>query len=120
MMKILDGVKKHYNYVEFVREYIEMNYKENILLEDLATVLNISRTYLSYLFKKEVGVTFPQYLNKFRIRKAMDLLKYTDLQIKEISKNIGYRDPSYFNKLFRETTKKAPQEYRITQPKDKQ
>lgn len=112
-LKMLDGVKKHYKYVEFVKEYINRHYKEEILLDELALVIYISRTYLSFLFKKEVGITFPQYLTKFRIKKAKELMEHSEFQIKEISAMVGYIDPAYFNKIFKKVVGITPYKYKI-------
>ncbi|MHB8278223.1 MAG: helix-turn-helix domain-containing protein, partial [Candidatus Humimicrobiaceae bacterium] len=112
-LKMLDGVKKHYKYVEFVKEYINKQYKEEILLDELASVIHISRTYLSFLFKKEVGITFPQYLTKFRINKAKELMKHSEFRINEISAMVGYSDPAYFNKIFKKVVGTTPYNYVI-------
>ena len=110
-IEILDGVKKHYDYVEFIKEYIDRHYKEKISLDELASVIYISRTYLSSLFKREVGVTFPQYLTKFRINKAIELMKYKGFRINEVSAMVGYNDPAYFNKTFKRAVGTTPYNY---------
>ena len=59
MVKMLSGITKHYDYVEFVKEYVAQNYSDEIVFADLARVAHISRSYLSSLFKKEVGLQLP-------------------------------------------------------------
>lgn len=53
MVKMLDGITKHYDYVEFVKEYVAQNYRNEILFADLAKVAHVSRSYLSSLFTKK-------------------------------------------------------------------
>ncbi|MBS4535504.1 phosphoenolpyruvate hydrolase family protein [Clostridium sp. D2Q-14] len=112
LIKMLDGVKKHYNYVDFVKEYVANHYMQKIYFSDLASVCHVSRTYLSFLFKKEVGCTFPQYLTQFRLNKAKKILENEDIQLNGVSNIIGYSDYSNFSKAFKKMTGLSPKKYR--------
>ena len=83
MVKMLDGITKHYDYVEFVKEYVAQNYMDDISFIDLARVAHVSRSHLSTLFKKEVGCSFPEYLVKFRINKAVEVLNEKNIQLSQ-------------------------------------
>ncbi|MCY7483092.1 MULTISPECIES: phosphoenolpyruvate hydrolase family protein [Paenibacillus] len=109
--KMLEGVTKHYDYVQFVKEYVETNYRNDISFAELAQVAHISRTHLSHLFKKEVGCTFPEYLTRFRINKAIELMKESELELSELSSLVGYNDYAHFSKTFKKKTGKSPREY---------
>ena len=62
--------------------------------------------------KKEVGVSFSNYLNKIRIEQSKLLLKNTDSSIVEIAMEVGFEDQSYFSKVFKNLTKMTPKQYR--------
>lgn len=92
--------------------YIREHYCENISLELLADRLEITPEYLSTLFNREVGINFTTFLKRFRISHAKRLLKGTDKKIYEISTEVGYNDPKYFNRVFKEEVGISPGDYR--------
>lgn len=94
--------------IHFIREH----YRENISLEMLADYLEITPEYLSTLFNKEVGINFSTFLKRFRISQAKRLLKGTDKKIYAISAEVGYHDPKYFNRVFKEEIGLSPGDYR--------
>ncbi len=112
LIKMIEGIKKHYSYVDFVKEYISNNYMHKILLSDLASVLHVSRPYLSTLFKNEVGCTFPEYLSQFRLNRAKEILEKENIQISEIAHIVGYSDYAHFSKSFKKQIGLSPKEYR--------
>ena len=85
--------------------YIREHFDENISLE-------ITPEYLSTLFNKEVGINFSTFLKRFRISQAKRLLKGTDEKIYTIATQVGYNDPKYFNRVFKEEVGVSPGEYR--------
>lgn len=99
--KMLDGITNHYDYVEFVKEYVAQNYMSDISFLDLAKVAHVSRSYLSSLFKKNVGCSFPEYLVQFRINKAVDILNQNDIPLSTVSTLVGYKDYAQFSKMFK-------------------
>ena len=72
----------------------------------------MSESYFSHLFKKETGVSFVDFVNQHKIRKAADLLQNTNLRINEVAAQIGIDNPNYFSVLFKKCKGEAPQEYR--------
>ena len=94
--------------ITFIREH----YMENISLDQLAERLEITPEYLSTLFNKEVGINFSIFLKRFRISQAKRLLKGTDKKIYEIASEVGYSDPKYFNRVFKEEIGISPGDYR--------
>ena len=92
--------------------YIREHYGENISLDMLAEQLEITPEYLSALFNKEVGINFSTFLKRFRISQAKRLLKGTDQKIYEIAYQVGYNDPKYFNRVFKEEIGVSPGDYR--------
>ena len=92
--------------------YIREHYMEVISLEEMARRLDITPEYLSTLFNKEVGINFSTFLKKFRISQAKRLLKGSELKIYEVANEVGYGDPKYFNRVFREEVGVSPGDYR--------
>ena len=92
--------------------YIEEHYKEHISLEIVANEVTLSPVYFSGMFKREVGQNFSEYVTDYRIRKAKDLLKRSNLSILEISDAVGFKDPKYFSKIFKKAAGITPAEYR--------
>jgi two-component system response regulator YesN len=87
------------------------NFQIGITREEIATKLHITPEYLSMLFYKEVGQSFTTYLKNYRIDKAKELLVNTDLKIYEIAEKVGYPDPKYFCRVFKEVTGVPAGEY---------
>lgn len=98
--------------IKKVCEYIYNNTEKDISLEQMADYANVSSFYLSKLFKEERGVTFVNYLNDTRLEKSRDLLKTTQLSIKEITAAVGYNDQNYFSRIFRNKYGVTPTEFR--------
>lgn len=93
------------------KAYIEKNYSSEITLAEISREICVSPHYFSRLFKEETGENFIEYLTKIRIKKAKELMKTTDLTVKEICYKIGYNDPNYFSRLFKKVEKISPSEY---------
>jgi two-component system response regulator YesN len=73
--------------------------------------MNLS--YVSSLFKKEIGVTFTKYLTDLRMNQACILLEHSNLSIQDIADRTGYHDYFYFTKLFKKTIHKTPSSFRM-------
>lgn len=102
-------------YSRTIREtlhYIREHYNEELSLHDAARYVYRSPEYLSRLFKAETGEKFSTYLMIYRLEKARDLLRNTDLRIYEIADAVGYTTPSYFSKLYRKYIGETPEETR--------
>lgn len=95
-----------------VIRYIQLHYKEDIRVTQIAEDLQISENYLSRTFNSCVGISIPNYINNFRIGKAQDYLKNTNMKIYEIAHALGYNSVSYFNTAFRKITGITPAQYR--------
>ncbi len=94
------------------REYIDEHYFNGLKRNDVSSFLCISESYLTTLLRKELGTNFTDYLTRIRMQKAMELLQYSNLSIKEISVAIGFRDYNYFIARFRQLHSKPPGAFR--------
>ncbi|MDD3278048.1 MAG: AraC family transcriptional regulator [Lachnospiraceae bacterium] len=101
-----------YESIKSVLAYIEENYMNEIMLEDLAKTAGLSREHFCRVFSEVADVSAITYLNRFRIQKSMELLKNTDQTISEISAACGFNNCSYYNKLFRRFVCETPKQYR--------
>jgi two-component system response regulator YesN len=98
--------------VRNVKNTIQENYKEPILIGNFAEELNISNAYLSTIFRKETGMTIKDYLIKTRLSNAKILLKTTQMQIQDIANECGFPNEHYFSTLFKQKILCSPIEYR--------
>jgi two-component system response regulator YesN len=93
-------------------EYIMRNFAEELTLSRVADAVYVSEYYLSHLFRKEMDITFSDYVCKIRIDKAKEYLRnLTTAQIQEISEKVGFNDANYFAKTFKKFTGLTPKEY---------
>jgi two-component system response regulator YesN len=109
---IITKKKEHSNKcIEKAKDYIQKNYKRDISLEEVSKYVDISLYYFSKLFKDVVGENFIDYLTNIRIEKAKELL-VTDMNIKEVAIEVGYKDSNYFSRIFKKCVGVTPSEYR--------
>ena len=93
--------------------YINSNYQDSgISMEMVCEEFGISVSYLSLLFKKDMGTTFVKYLTGLRIEKAKEILKLTGDRIVEIAEQCGFNDVYYFSHCFKKYTGVSPKKYR--------
>ncbi|WP_018757447.1 response regulator transcription factor [Paenibacillus terrigena] len=98
--------------VQQVLNYIHKSYAEELSLKLMGQQYNIHPVYLGQLFHKETGETFTEYINKYRIDKAKEMLKTTHLKVHEIARNVGYWETGYFYKQFKKYVGISPTEYK--------
>ncbi|CAN7755626.1 response regulator transcription factor [Paenibacillus sp. LjRoot56] len=98
--------------IKDIRKLIEDNYTSDISLQWIADKVFLTQTYVSYLFKREVGLTFVKYLTTIRMHKAEALLRETHLTIADISQQVGYMNTSYFCKTFKQVHGQSPAKFR--------
>lgn len=104
--------KRHSRIILQAVDYISQNYSGDINLEMTAEYVNKSKNYFSYLFKKELGISFIEYLNKVRVEEAKHLLDTTDDKTYQISEKVGYSDYKYFSSVFKKLTGMSPIQYK--------
>ena len=95
-----------------IENYVKEHYSQNISLKELSQKFFINSAYLGQIFKKQYGVSFREYLNKFRIEKAAEMLLKTDDKIYAIAEQVGYHDPDYFINKFIAVKGCTPTSYR--------
>ena len=98
--------------IESILKYIDYNIERKITLKEVSEYEGISSYYLSHFFRKNIGISFQQYLNIKRLDKAVNLLLSTDNNIIDIVFQTGFSSTNYFNRVFREYYNCTPTEYR--------
>lgn len=102
----LTGVEKR------IADYLAEHYWEVITLDRLAEDLGYTKNYLCKVFKAATGVTISEYSNFLKIRKAYDLVCYTDARISEIARACGFSSIHYFSRVFHKYIGAAPSQMR--------
>lgn len=88
-------------YVDFMLKTIHERYAERLTLTDISEACKMSCTYLNVKFKNETGYTFNDYLIRYRIQKAVDLLREDAYKVYEVADMVGFSDYKYFIKVFK-------------------
>lgn len=91
-------------HVKFTLSRIENSYTAFLSIQGIAEELKISTSYLSRVFKQECGCTFLDFLNRYRVRKSIDLLCTGKYRLYEIAPLCGFSDYKRFYQVFREYT----------------
>ncbi|MFC7680371.1 AraC family transcriptional regulator [Paenibacillus sp. GCM10028914] len=99
-------------YVRQAIEFIENNYSQKISVMDIARSVGLDRTYLSGLFKAQLGLSLQAFLIEYRMNRAAELLQNKDLSVSDISRSVGYIDPFLFSKMFKKVTGRSPRSSR--------
>ena len=92
--------------------FIRHNYSYPIQVSEIADYVGIDRTYLYRIFMHQAGVSPKQYLSRYRLEEAKEMLVQTEYRITEIAYSCGYHDSSSFCRHFQKETKTAPARYR--------
>lgn len=113
----LPGLKKgdKSKYVLKAMDYIGEHYNDpSISVGTIAEHLGLSEGHLSHTFKKETDYTLLNYLTRYRIHKAMELLRDCRLKVYEVAEQVGYRDITHFSATFKKLVGMSPSEYQDT------
>lgn len=113
----IPGLKKgdKSKYVLQAMDYIGEHYHDpNITVGEIAQHLGLSEGHLSHTFKKETDYTLLNYLTRYRIHKAMELLRDCRLKVYEVAEQVGYKDITYFSSTFKKLVGVTPSEYQDT------
>ncbi|MEQ8154317.1 MAG: AraC family transcriptional regulator [Clostridiaceae bacterium] len=99
-------------YIKKTLQFIEASYSHPVRIGEMAQNIGLNRNYFSSFFKENMGISPQEYLMKYRINKACELMKNKLLSISDISRSVGYSDPLAFSKVFRKIKGKSPKSFR--------
>lgn len=97
--------------VKSLLQYIEENYNRKIVIQDIVRHFHYSESFIVKKFKSEMGMTFNEYLIRYRVQKAMELMKEKEISLHEISVRCGFSDYKYFGVVFKKMTGSSPREF---------
>lgn len=97
---------------EQITDYIEANYSHSIFLGDVADLVHMNRTYVSELFTRNAGMSFPQYKAQVRIRHACEMIEQGGQSMTDIAFAAGFESLSRFSRVFSQIKGMSPQQYR--------
>ena len=106
--------KPEYNakvYVEYAVNYLQANY-HNAKINDVAQKIGINRSYLTSIFRQQMGISPQEYLMQYRMDKAREILLESDISVQEIALRVGYDNALTFSKIFKSYYGLSPAYYR--------
>ena len=92
--------------------YLDASFTGPLSLDGLATRFGFSAKHLAAMIKVETGKNFTEYIQDLRIKKSVELLMGTDMQIKRVAMESGYDDLQYFHRVFKQKMGLTPKQYR--------
>lgn len=93
-------------------QYLKEHYRSKIKLQQLANHIHVNAAYLGQQFKREMGVSFSEYVHRLRIEEARRMLRRTNMKISDIALELGYHDAEYFTEKFKALTGELPSLYK--------
>ena len=112
MQQYYELAQKENPYITQMLQITEDSYAEKISVESIADSLGVSASYLSRKFKSTTGLTYLDFLNKYRVQQAVKLLGTGKYKVYEISDMTGFTDYKHFNAVFKRYTNQSPSDYR--------
>ena len=100
------------DYVHRALAYMREIAYYDIKIEQIASYVGLNRSHLYRLVQAQTGISLKEHLIRFRIDRASELLKGTDLEISQIAYSCGFNDANHFSRLFRSRTGMSPSQFR--------
>ncbi|WP_198508022.1 AraC family transcriptional regulator [Bacillus sp. FJAT-42315] len=97
--------------IDRAKQYIEVHYMENLTIDRLAQMAELSPKYFSDLFKKKFGKSVMKYVSELRMQEAKRLMGTAQLSIRDIAHQVGYSDEFYFSRKFKKEVGESPSMY---------
>lgn len=103
--------KGHSQIVNRIIEYINLNLAKPITLDEIAEHINLNKTYMCKLFKKELQTTITKFITDAKLDEVEYLIREGSMTLNEIAYSLGYYDYGYFSKVFKKRWEYSPKEY---------
>lgn len=108
----LNFKNKFHPIVYKVQQLLKSRIAEIVSVQELAREMNMSERNLNRLFKEHTSMGIAEYRNKIKLQEAEKLLLHSEKTIKEITQSLGYREPAYFNRIWKQKHGVSPGKYR--------
>jgi signal transduction histidine kinase/AraC-like DNA-binding protein/DNA-binding LacI/PurR family transcriptional regulator len=92
--------------------YLQQNHDHSLSRREIADAIGVSKNHLTRIFGRELGITPWEYLNRYRIKQAKELLTHTSDSITSVALQVGFNDPAYFSRVFRRQVGLSPSAFR--------
>ena len=99
-------------YMKEALGFIDANFQRDLSIEEIADASGLNRSYFSRLFKETFGQSPQQFLIQYRLTKAAELLKNTQISVAEVGRSVGYDNQLHFSRAFKSVFGVPPSEYR--------
>lgn len=104
--------ESHEKHVRKVIEFISKNYSGRISIGEIAANMNLDRSYLYSIFIKHMNMSPQDFLIRYRMDRAAEMMQNSGLSIGDIARSVGYEDPLQFSKMFKKTMGSSPRRFR--------
>lgn len=94
-----------------VNKYIDAHLTERITVEDIASEVFASKSYISRLYKSKSGINLIDAIQQKKIMLAKKYFENSEMKIYEVSEAVGFTDPGYFSRIFKKYTNMSPKEF---------
>lgn len=99
-------------YVEKALQFIRTNYSQTVKVSDIARYVGLDRSYLGSVFRERMSCSLQDYIIRFRVERACELMSAGGLSIGDVSRSVGYDDQLQFSRRFKKIKGLSPREYR--------
>lgn len=107
-----DEPKPSYQSINLIKKYIDDHFTEhNFSLDNISQELSYNKKYISYIFKKKLGIGIVEYLNTIRIQNACTMIEQNFTSVNDIADRCGFADAQYFSQIFKKKTGLTPTQY---------
>ena len=103
---------KNQQIIQRVADYIRVNFRNKITIDDIAQVVYLSPCYVSRIFKQGLGCTLMEYLTQVRVEEAKKMLKNPKYNVMQVAEKNGFEDPAYFTRVFKKLEGVTPSKFK--------
>ena len=111
-LELTDIDRRNISAMQAILDYCNLNYTSDITLDDVAENVHRSKYYVSHVFSREIGSSFPAYINALRVHDAKKLLERGDMSVTDVAYAVGFRSLRSFNRCFLSLTGQNPSAFK--------
>ncbi|MGG1638993.1 helix-turn-helix domain-containing protein [Paenibacillus sp. NRS-1760] len=108
---VSDMNKKRHKLYDDVKAFVQQHLHQDIRSEQLAESLQLNYSYMSRVFSREAGMSIRRFIMEAKVKEAIRLFSESRLNISQISEKLGYNNPYYFTRIFKQVTGYSPSDY---------